>query len=218
LSARAQPADQAETAAAQWSAPPPLGADDQPGGEIQVARLDPEVGNPGIDVTGPIEPLPVGADPLGANGEPGGTQFGDPLPLAEEVDGALAVPGIAAIPRRRPNPPPRRAASTTNPSATRSVAAAQPAAAAPTATAAPSGWGVQVSSQRSEADARKSYADLQARYPSLLSGVSPMIYPANVPGKGRFYRVRLAANSRGDAAALCQRLKSAGADCFIGRN
>ena len=44
------------------------------------------------------------------------------------------------------------------------------------------------------------------------------ILQANVAGRGVFYRVRICANSRAEAANLCQRLKSAGADCFIGRN
>ena len=75
-----------------------------------------------------------------------------------------------------------------------------------------------MSSQRSLADAQQSLENLKVRYPSILAEAEPMIVQADVGDRGRFYRVRLAANSRGEANALCQRLKAAGADCFIGRN
>ncbi|WP_157961825.1 SPOR domain-containing protein [Acuticoccus kandeliae] len=97
----------------------------------------------------------------------------------------------------------------------------QPSPQAATVSAAPlasAPWGVQVSSQRSRPDAEASFRALQARYPSLLGGVEPLILQADVGERGLFYRVRIAAQSRNEANSLCQRLKSAGADCFVGRN
>ena len=79
-------------------------------------------------------------------------------------------------------------------------------------------WGVQLASRRSRSAAERSFSALETRYPSLLQGLSPMISRAEVAGRGTFYRVRIAARSRGEAAAFCQRLKAAGADCFIDRN
>ncbi|MBJ3776515.1 SPOR domain-containing protein [Acuticoccus mangrovi] len=90
--------------------------------------------------------------------------------------------------------------------------------AAPASPAASAPWAVQVSSQRSRADAERSFRNLQRRYPAILGNVEPLIVPATVGDRGQFYRVRIAAQSRSEAASLCQRLKSAGADCFIGRN
>lgn len=124
----------------------------------------------------------------------------------------------AAIPRPRPNPPPRRTASAgpVDLAAQRQevTRTAQPAP-VQTANAA---WGVQVSSQRSRSEAERAFRGLQERYPSILGSRQPMIIAADLGDRGRFYRVRLGAPSRGEAASLCQRLKSAGADCFISRN
>jgi hypothetical protein len=77
---------------------------------------------------------------------------------------------------------------------------------------------VQLASQRSQSDARQSFRNLQQRYPSVLGGVEPMIVRADLGDRGVFWRVRVGAASRGEAAALCRRLQAAGADCFIGRN
>lgn len=79
-------------------------------------------------------------------------------------------------------------------------------------------WGVQLSSQRSRADAESAFRGLQERFPGILRGVRPTIAAAQVDGRGTFYRVRVGATSQREAGALCERLKSAGADCFVGRN
>ncbi len=150
-------------------------------------------------------------------------------PEFETLDNADLPPGVVpvtALPAPRPAPPARSrtvASTGSGPVDLAGQRAAEPAAPAapqqPAVVSDPSApWGVQVSSQRTEADAQTSYRNLQQRYPSILGSVQPIIMPADLPGRGRFFRVRLAANSRGEAAALCQRLKSAGADCFIGRN
>ena len=105
--------------------------------------------------------------------------------------------------------------STTVAAAPQSVAAPAPVQSAPVQNAP---WSVQVSSQRSRADAQTAFRGLQERYGSILGNVTPLIVAADVPGRGRFYRVRVPAASQREAATLCQRLKSAGADCFVGRN
>jgi len=79
-------------------------------------------------------------------------------------------------------------------------------------------WGVQLASRRSRSAAERSFGNLQAQYPRILRGLTPMITRADVGSRGTFYRVRIPAQSRGEAAAFCQRLKAAGADCFIDRN
>ena len=71
---------------------------------------------------------------------------------------------------------------------------------------------------RSRADAEASWNNFSSRYSSVIGGIQPTIVAADVADRGRFYRVRLPANSFAEATDLCQRLKSAGADCFVGRN
>lgn len=171
----------------------------------------------------------------------------DPTALEGTVEDALAEPptGPATIvtPPPRPTPPVRTAraapaaAAPAAPAAsapatpefgsTRSYAEqqqlqppqpAQPAETQIGANQPFSAWGVQVSSQRSRTDAEQSFANLRARFPSIIGNIEPMIVPADVADRGLFYRVRLPASSRGEANTLCQRLKAAGADCFIGRN
>ena len=175
------------------------------------------------------------------NGAPG-------LPAEDaEPQEATAEVGAVRTPRPRPVPPgpseqgapasaPEQDATTSTPeedgpaTALQRTAYAAEATDQPVASTAPSDdpaggsasggapWGVQLSSQRSLEDAQASWQNLQQRYPGLLAGTDAMIYPADVDGRGRFFRVRLAANTQGEASALCQRLKSAGADCFVGRN
>ncbi|MEO5808456.1 SPOR domain-containing protein [Devosia sp.] len=73
---------------------------------------------------------------------------------------------------------------------------------------------VQLSSQRSQADAQASAAAIQSRFGSLFGGVSPEIQRIDLGAKGIFFRVRIPAQSRQDAAALCSSVKANGGDCF----
>ncbi|MEM8855343.1 MAG: SPOR domain-containing protein, partial [Pseudomonadota bacterium] len=106
----------------------------------------------------------------------------------------------------------------TSPGATQRQPTAAAAAPAPAATTSAGPWGVQLASQRTRADAQRSAAGLKSRYASILGGAEPVIMEADLGTRGRFYRVRIATSTRQEAARLCTRLKSAGADCFIGRN
>jgi hypothetical protein len=78
---------------------------------------------------------------------------------------------------------------------------------------------VQVSSQRSEAEAEAAFRSLQAKYPSQLGGRQPMIRRADLGSKGIYYRALVGpfANA-GEAGSLCQSLKSAGGSCLIQKN
>ncbi len=91
------------------------------------------------------------------------------------------------------------------------VAAANPQPAANTE------WWVQISSQPSRASAQASYAEMAGRYGSIIGGRGVNIVRAEIEGKGTYYRVRIAGGSRNEAAQLCNRLKNAGANCFIAR-
>jgi cell division septation protein DedD len=78
---------------------------------------------------------------------------------------------------------------------------------------------VQVSSQRSEADAQASYKALQQKYASVLGGHDPIIRRADLGEKGTFYRAQVGPFATMDEAnQLCNSLKSAGGQCIIQRN
>ncbi|WP_249689976.1 SPOR domain-containing protein [Stappia sp. WLB 29] len=92
-------------------------------------------------------------------------------------------------------------------------------ASAPATGSIPAGtYIVQVSSQRTQEQAQAAFGDLQRRYGAVLGGVSPVIERADLGDRGTFYRVRIPTSSRDDAISLCERLKSAGGDCFVRRN
>jgi len=108
-----------------------------------------------------------------------------------------------------PNAPPERAPM-------RTAAVAAPAA--KTAQAA-GGYAVQVSSQRSEADAQAAFRNLQAKFPKQLGDRKALIHKVDLGAKGTFYRAMVGpfANAN-EAGELCNGLKAAGGQCLIQRN
>jgi cell division protein FtsN len=83
--------------------------------------------------------------------------------------------------------------------------------------AASGGWAMQIASQPSVESAQKTYQNLSRRYESILGGHDAKIVKAEIAGKGTFYRVRIAANSRDDAINLCTSYKAAGGNCFVSK-
>jgi SPOR domain len=80
------------------------------------------------------------------------------------------------------------------------------------------GYLVQVSSQRSEADAQASYRGLQTKY-SQLKSHQPIIRRADLGTKGTYYRAMVGPFESGDEAVqFCNGLKQAGGQCIIHRN
>ena len=75
-------------------------------------------------------------------------------------------------------------------------------------------WFIQVASQPSAELAQKNYANLTSRYGNVIGGRGVDIKKADIPGKGTYYRVRIPGGTKAEAAALCERLKSAGGSCF----
>ncbi|HEY1710197.1 MAG TPA: tetratricopeptide repeat protein [Rhizomicrobium sp.] len=82
------------------------------------------------------------------------------------------------------------------------------------ARAAGGGGLVQLGAMRSEADAAATWGKLVSHAGGLLDGMTPQIILANIPGKGRFYRLRSAPGSGVSPGGLCTRLKAQGLDCF----
>jgi SPOR domain len=158
-----------------------------------------------------------GADQEGADQEMVGS-FADAVPgeAAQAQEEAASV----ALPPARPRTiasEPRAPAASAQPARVQ-VAALEPSATAKPA--APAGaYVVQISSQKSEADALSSFKGMQRKFPGVLAGVRPSVKRAELGGKGTFYRLRVGAwSSREEATAFCARLKTAGGDCVVARN
>jgi len=81
------------------------------------------------------------------------------------------------------------------------------------------GYAVQVTSQRSEAEAHAAFRTLRAKFPNQLSGREPIIRRADLGAKGTYYRALVGPfASAEEAAGLCSGLKSAGGSCIVQRN
>ena len=80
-----------------------------------------------------------------------------------------------------------------------------------------SAYAVQISSRRSAESAKDAWRKLSKRFSGVLGGEQVDIRRTEITGKGIYYRVRVAADSRDAARQLCTRLKSAGGDCLVTR-
>ncbi|MEN3793310.1 SPOR domain-containing protein [Fulvimarina sp. MAC3] len=136
---------------------------------------------------------------------------------AAEIAGEPA-PNVP-VPSMKPTAPqrPREVASLQSNEQTGSIAApsvsAAPAAAAPSADA----WYVQMSSQPTAEAAQASAKTVASRYGNVISGRQLVVQTADIPGKGTYHRVRLAASSKQEAINLCEQMKSAGGSCYVSR-
>ena len=81
-------------------------------------------------------------------------------------------------------------------------------------------WGVQLAGNFSKERALASFARTRKRYAGLLGEMQPMVIGTRLLSRGTrtFYRVRLPAETRQSADALCRRLRAAGGDCVVLRS
>jgi hypothetical protein len=78
---------------------------------------------------------------------------------------------------------------------------------------------VQVSSQKSEADAQASWQQLQSKYASVLGNQQVSFKRVDLGDRGTFYRAMVGPFSgRDQAYEMCQNLKAAGGECVVQRN
>ena len=123
---------------------------------------------------------------------------GGPISLDPQTQPAGSPPPTAAAPA--PTPPAPRLAS------------------APS-TGDSGGYAVQLSSQRSEAEARSSFRALQGKFPDQLGGRSAMVKRADLGDKGVYYRAMVGGfGSAEEAGRFCGGLKAAGGQCIIQKN
>jgi SPOR domain len=134
--------------------------------------------------------------PLVRTATPEAPSSGGPLQLVPGQEGA-----------QQPAPRPVRAATNS------------PAAAVPAAPATGAGYAVQVSSQRSEAEAQAAYRALQAKFPQQLGSHHVVFRRADLGDKGVYYRALVGPFATSEqASAFCSNLKAAGGSCFTQRD
>ena len=78
---------------------------------------------------------------------------------------------------------------------------------------------MQVTAQRSEADAQASFKAMQGKYPGQLGSREAVIRRADLGSKGIYFRAMVGRfGSSSEAAELCSSLKAAGGQCIVQKN
>ncbi|WP_413208064.1 SPOR domain-containing protein [Rhodospirillum sp. A1_3_36] len=74
--------------------------------------------------------------------------------------------------------------------------------------------GIHLASYKSEAMAKRGWAELRSKYPSILGKLTPHLSRANLGAKGVFLRLKAGPlRGKGEAQAVCAKLKAAGQYC-----
>ena len=81
-------------------------------------------------------------------------------------------------------------------------------------------WGVQFAGAFSKAQALASFARARKLYASAIGDAQPMVIGTRLRSRGArpFYRIRAPAQTRVEAAALCQRVHAVGGACVVLRS
>ena len=160
-------------------------------------------------------------------------------PAAAQAAAAARLSAVPAAPNASPAAPKAATASAARNSGPISLepqpsepAAAPPARARTAAAPPPStrsapeatentagGFVVQLSSQKSEAEAQSSFRSLQAKFPNELGDLQPIIRRADLGSKGVFYRTLVGPfTSAQEASQFCATYKAAGGQCVVPNN
>jgi hypothetical protein len=220
------PAPVASNGAPSVSAPAASSPESEPK-RVRTVTIRPESGDPSGRPTGGGFP-DVGSQPQPASPPP--EAAAPPPRRAPERSVARAPAAQPPVASRDGNAPlslqpgapgPRAAA----PSQRTLTAPAPREGAAPRVAALPrndgngGGYLVQISSQRSESDARASFRALQGKYPQVLRGRQAIVRRADLGSRGVYYRAMVGPfGSAAEANQLCRDLKAAGGQCIIQRN
>ncbi len=137
-----------------------------------------------------------------------------PVPTARPATRAETAAAAPAVQAPAPAAP-TEAAAPAQPAASPAPAPAAPETAAAQPQTAAGGYYIQVASLPSQAEAEKSYKNISSKFGSVVGGRAYEIKRAEISGKGTYYRVRISAGSKADAAALCERYKAAGGSCLV---
>jgi hypothetical protein len=157
-------------------------------------------------------PAPKAAPPA-ARGNSNNNSSG-PISLDPQTSASAQPP--AAGPRDRQALQPPAPQAPVQPPAPR-VAAVQPSDGATTGSTGR--YAVQLSSQRSEAEALAAVRSLQAKYPSQLGGRPSFVKRVEISGKGTYYRAMVGPfSSSAEASQFCSEFKAAGGQCLVPRD
>jgi SPOR domain len=174
-----------------------------------------------------IRTVVIRPDASDASGKPVSSQpvSSQPAPAPRPTAAALAAPKAATASAARNGPislEPQPSEPAAAPAARTRTAAAPPAStrAAPEATESTAGgFVVQLSSQKSEAEAQSSFRSLQAKFPNELGDLQPIIRRADLGSKGVFYRTLVGPfASAQEASQFCASYKAAGGQCVVPNN
>jgi len=196
----------------------PFGASDQLSGPASAA---PPTGSKPVRTVTIRSEQPAAANPPAAARppavHPARTRQPVTKPIRERTPRTASAGPLSIVPNQEGRalpPPPRPHMAMTRPS--------QPRSSGPMALRslpAGGGYAVQVSSQRSEAEAQATFRSLQAKYPQQLGGRRAIVRRADLGAKGVYYRALVGPFASAEqAASLCSSLKAAGGNCVIQRN
>jgi hypothetical protein len=166
-----------------------------------------------------IRTLSVKGDPADVAATPAPKPVAAPRPVPSPAAARTPAPSLPANANASANAPlslsPQGAQPA--PADTRTRVASTNAAQA--TSSAGGSYVVQVSSQRSEADAQASFRALQGKFPSVLGSRAPLIKRADLGDKGVYYRAMVGPfASSEEAAQICGNLKTAGGQCVVQKN
>ena len=178
----------------------------RPDGSVMAPAMPPAGAETTASTTAPAAPA---AGVQVASADNPGIAVAPPAAQPTPAPQAAAAPAAAPVPAAAPEPAPA-------PASVQQAAVApepKPAAAAP---AKPSKYVVQVGSKKNQTDALATFADMQQKYPTLLSSYRPMVQKADLGSKGVWYRLRIGPiDDKTEASKICGQLKSQGTDCLV---
>jgi hypothetical protein len=78
-------------------------------------------------------------------------------------------------------------------------------------------WGIQLAANFSKALALRSFSQAQATYAKVIGQARPMVIGTRLRSRGTqaFYRIRIPAQSREQADALCTKIQTVGGACIV---
>jgi len=201
-----------EEAPADIKAPPSRSVYPSAGGVYGPAPAQPAVAAPpasGVSANG--EPRKVHTEVI----RPGPNQM-----AAADIGQPVAPPlTVASTP---PSPPPAPPVPAKQPAPRTKQAVQTPAAQptdAPAAAPATGGFVVQLSSQKTEEEARASFKVLATKYAAVFGDREPYIKRVTIPEKGTFYRANVGPfATQSEAAHFCSNLKIVGGQCIVQKN
>ncbi len=220
----------------QSSAPPSAGSGVVGGAEpkkVRTIAIRPDQGTPDSAAAAAVPPPPAptqsapvrviptskpaaASPPPRVTNNPPPADDAEPVPAPARQAAAPARPAASANAplSLNPNATPARPAA---PAPVARTAAVAPPAPAPAASGG-GGYLVQVSSQRSEAEAQSAFTSLQGKYPGQLGGKQAVIRKVELGEKGTYYRAMVPAGDAAEANQVCSGIKAAGGSCLVQKN